>query len=177
MKRIPQSLPALLAIFIVLSASHRSLAQTIPISVVTMHAPDPIATESGDTATFEVDRAGSTLSALNVYYDILGTASNGVDYATITHFVEIPVGARSATITIKPIENTIVDGTRTVILQLAPSPLMSPMIPVNYMIGTPSNAVAYIFDDDGSNAAGVVKIISPLDGSAFYAPTNVPIFA
>ena len=152
-------------------------AQTFSVPIVTMHAPDPYASESGETAMFEVDRSGPTNSSLSVYYQILGTASNGVDYASISQFVSIPAGIRSVPITIKPIENTIVDGTRTVILQLAPSPLMQPMIPVNYIIGSPSNAVAYIADDDGSNAPPAIAIISPHDGAIFPAPANISLFA
>jgi hypothetical protein len=152
-------------------------AQSFPVPVLTMHVTDPYATEAGDTATFAVTRSGPTNSALNIYYQILGTASNGADYASISQFVSIPAGVRGASITIKPIENSIVDGTRTVILQLAPSPLMQPMIPVNYIIGSPSNAVAYIFDDDGSNAVPKVVIIAPPDGSTFSAPANIPLIA
>ena len=45
------------------------------IPVVTIRASDPIAMESGDTATFEVDRHGDTNVPLLVYYLIGGTAS------------------------------------------------------------------------------------------------------
>jgi len=62
-------------------------SQTISVPVVTIHAPDPYATESGDPATFEVDRQGPTNATLNIYYDITGSASNGVDYKSISHFV------------------------------------------------------------------------------------------
>jgi hypothetical protein len=155
---------------------HTTSAQTFPVSVVTIRAPDPIAAESGDTATFEVDRQGPTNSALNVYYDVLGTASNGVDYAEISHFAFIAAGTRSAQIVIKPIQNGIVGGAKTVILQFAPSPLMTPLIPVNYMTGTPSNALAYIFED-GSNSPPPIAIISPPDGSSFSAPANIPLLA
>jgi hypothetical protein len=154
-------------------------AQTIPpVSVVTMHAPDPIATESGDPAAFEVDRSGPTNATLNIYYDIGGTASNGVDYKMISHFVSIPAGARSASIVIQPLQDTNVEGTLTVSLTLAPSMLLSPLNPVNYIIGSPSNALAYIFDDDsGSNNPPVVNIISPASGSVFYAPANIELLA
>src|SRR5436190_20878541 len=50
------------------------------IPVVTIRATDPLASWTGDTATFSVFRDGSTNAALNVYYLIGGTASNGVDY-------------------------------------------------------------------------------------------------
>lgn len=146
-----------------------------PVSVVTIKATQPIAKESGQPATFTLFRAGPTNAALNVYCTIGGTASNGVDYQEIANFTLIPAGATSATITINPLIDTKVDGTLTVVLQLAPSPLM---IPVNYIIGSPSNAVAYIFDDDnGSNLPPVVSIISPPDGTVFHGPTNIQILA
>jgi len=180
MKRIPSVFwrRALLAFSIFLLSLCITLAQTLPVDVITIRASDPMASESGDTATFEVDRKGPTNNLVNAYYDILGTASNGVDYVTISHFVNIPAGARSASIVIKPLQDTLVEGTETIILQLAPSPLLSPYLsPVNYIIGSPSNAVAYLFDDDGSNSPAVVSIFSPAGGSSFYGPTNIQLFA
>lgn len=180
MKRIPTLYwrQALLAFSILLLNPCLTFAQTLSFPVVTIHAPDPLATESGDPATFEVDRQGPTNSTLNVYYQTLGTASNGVDYATISHFAYIPAGARSALIVIKPLQDTNDEGTETVILQLAPSPMMNPYLnPVNYMIGSPSNAIAYIFDDDDSNSPPAVNLFSPASGSSFYGPTNIQLFA
>jgi hypothetical protein len=169
---------ALLCISALLLNPRSGLAQTISVPVITMHAPDPIATESGNPATFEVDRLGPTNFTLNIYYDIGGTASNGVDYKMISHFVTIPAGARSASIVIQPLQDTNVEGTLTVKLQLAPSQLLTPLIPVNYIIGSPSNAVAYIFDDDsGSNIPPVITIFSPASGSEFYAPANIQLMA
>ncbi|HWD94155.1 MAG TPA: Ig-like domain-containing protein [Verrucomicrobiae bacterium] len=157
------------------------MSQNNSVPTVTIHAPDSIATESGDPATFEVDRLGPTNATLNIYYNVGGTASNGVDYKMISHFVAIPAGARSASILIQPLQDTNVAGTLTVILQLAPSQLLSPQIPmnpVNYIIGSPSNAVAYIFDDDnGSNPPPAVAIISPPPGTVFSAPANIQLIA
>src|SRR5262245_27696349 len=62
--------------------------------IVTIRATDPLASESGDTGTFTLFRDGSTNSTLNVYYLIGGTASNGVDYATISPWTTIPAGLR-----------------------------------------------------------------------------------
>lgn len=164
--------------------SGSAVAQVAPIPavpVVTIHASQPFALESGVSATFEVDRSGPTNSLLNIYYNIGGTASNGVDYELLSHFVMIPAGARSASITIKPLEDTNVEGTETVDLQLAPSPLMTPLTPgiaVNYIIGYPSNAVAYILDDDSiSNLPPVVFIGSPQDGSVYSAPADISLVA
>src|SRR5512137_1899378 len=94
-------LPLLLALGIGSSA----LAQIATIPVVTMKATDPLAAWPGDTGTFTVFRDGPTNADLNVYYAIGGSASNGVDYAAITHWVSIPAGVRSNTITISQINN------------------------------------------------------------------------
>src|SRR5258706_14980300 len=118
---------------------------TIP--VVTIRATDAVASESGDTGTFTLFRDGPTNAALNVYYLIGGTASNGVDYATLSQWTLIPAGAHTATITVKPIDDGLVDGTKYVELRLAPSPTLPP---VNYAIGNPGNPVVYILDNDGS---------------------------
>ena len=55
---------------------------------------------------FTLFRAGNTNATLNVWYDLSGTASNGVDYALIPpHLVEIAAGATSNTIVITPLTN------------------------------------------------------------------------
>ncbi len=160
---------------ILVSSQLPGLAQQAIIPRVTIYAIDPVALESGKPATFTVERAGSLVPTLNVYYLIGGTASNGVDYQTISHFVNVPSGASSATITINPLINSNNPGTKTVILTLAPSPLLNP---VNFIIGTPSNAVAYIFDDtSGSNLPPAVRIISPVDGAAYQGPANIQLIA
>lgn len=155
-----------------------SAQTTFSFPVVTIKATDPVALESGKPATFTVFRAGSTNASLLVYYNIGGTASNGVNYTNISHFLSVPAGATSATITIQPIPDTNVDteeGTLSVVLQLAPSPLM---IPVNFTIGIPNTATAYIFDDDsGSNLPPVVSMIAPPNGSVFYNPASISLIA
>src|SRR5215469_11773508 len=107
-----------------------ALAQTNSFSVVTIKATDPVALESGKPATFTVFRTGSTNSSSLVYYSIGGTASNGVDYKLISHYLTVPAGSSSATITIQPIPDTNVDteeGTLSVVLQLTNSPALYPV--------------------------------------------------
>lgn len=164
------------ALFLNPFAAPAQTAVTIP--AVTIKATDPVALESGKPATFTVFRAGPTNASLLVYYNIGGTASNGVDYKLISHYVSVSAGATSATITIQPIPDTNADteeGTLSVVLQLAPSPALNP---VNFTIGTPNTATAYIFDDDnGSNLPPAVSIVAPSDGSVFYNPTSISLIA
>ena len=166
----------------------KTFAQTVgTVPVVTIQATDPIAItyqpSNSDPSPFEplgklgvftVFRQGNTNLTLNVYYQISGTASNGVDYATIPNWVTIPAGATSNSIPILPLANRPSPSiTKTVVLQLAPSPTLNP---VNFEIGVPSNAVVYI---ESTNAPPVtpVRIESPTEGTVFYMPTNIPISA
>jgi len=142
--------------------------------VVTVRATDPFASESGDNGEFTLFRNGPTNETLNVYCIYRGTASNGVDYATLPSFITIPAGARTTPVAVKPIDDNLVEGTETVELRLVASP-MAP--PVNYIIGNPSNAVVYIADNDGTSGPPFVRITLPNDGAVFAAPANIPICA
>jgi len=143
------------------------------IPTVTILATDPYASWSGHTGTFTVFREGSTNQALNVYYAIGGTASNGVDYASISHWVTIPAGARTNTITITPI-NTGQTKIETVELNLTYSPLMPP---INYVIGYPATATVFISPAGITNIPPAVAITSPPDGSVFNTPGYLGLVA
>jgi hypothetical protein len=122
---------------------------------------------------FTVARQGNTNLALNVYYQIGGTASNGVDYAQIGNWVTIPAGAISNSVTITPI-NPDQTGVQTVVLQLAQPPTLNP---VNFEIGVPSNATVYIEGEGVTNLPPLVNIIEPTDDETFAAPANIFIVA
>ena len=142
--------------------------------VVTVQATQPIATVT-NSGVFTVFRAGNTNAALNVWYDVGGTASNGLDYAPIPpNLVEIAAGATSNTIIITPIQNVALSVVKTVVLTLTNSPLLTP---VNYEIGSPNQAVVYIEENGATNLPPSVTIISPQDGAVFYTPTNIQILA
>ena len=129
-----------LPLLVALGIGYSAFAQITTLPVVTIRATDPLATWSGDTATFTVLREGPTNSELNVYYAIGGSASNGVDYTEISHWVNIPAGVRSNTITISPLNNGQTN-IATVELKLVPSPMLPP---VNYEIGLPAAATVFI---------------------------------
>ncbi|HZL80241.1 MAG TPA: Ig-like domain-containing protein, partial [Candidatus Limnocylindrales bacterium] len=156
-----------------------------PVPVVTIEATVPVAatyqttnfnpfTPLAKLGVFTVFRHGNTNLTLNVYYQIGGTATNGVDYAQISNWVTIPAGATSNSIPILPLANRPSPGvTKTVVLQLAPSPLMSP---INYEIGVPSNAVVSIVSTNPPPVTPV-SIESPTEGTVFFTPTNIQISA
>src|SRR5450759_3218022 len=123
------------------SAGFAQTSTDSSVPVVIIQATDGTGTWNGDPAVFTVFRSGNPAAALNVYCCISGTASNGVDYQTIGSFVSLPAGVLSNTIVIHPVNLGQTD-TKTVTVDLCPSPLMIPvnLIPVNYTVGSPSSA-------------------------------------
>ena len=89
--------------------------------------------------TFTSDRI--VTNNVTVNYSISGTATNGVDYTTISTSVVIPTGSSSATVTVNPTLDGTVESDETVILTLANG---------EYVIGSPSSATGTILNDDGN---------------------------
>lgn len=69
---------------------------------------------SGD---FTITENGDT-NALTIYLAISGTASNGVDYVTVTNAVTIPAGSNSVSIPVAPILNYNIKGDQSVIVTI-----------------------------------------------------------
>src|SRR5436309_4873512 len=114
---------------------------------VTIRATDPQAAEAfNDTGTFTVRRTGATNFSLLVFYQLSGSASNGVDYEQLGNTVQIPAGKFEASFTVKPIDDSLVEGTENVLAQLVASPMMC--MTCGYTIGTPSLAAVIIYDND-----------------------------
>ena len=95
----------------------------------------------------------------------------GVDYQSIGNTVALPAGVVSNSITIWPI-NQGQTSVETVVIDLCPSPMLTP---VNYIIGSPSNAVVYI--SPGSSTPPSVRMVNPTNGAIYQAPVNIPLLA
>ena len=104
---------------------------------MSIQAPDPVASETGsDTGTFSVYRpAWATGVPLRVSYTITGTASNGVDYVSLTGSVTIAAGATNALITVTPLADLLFEPSETVTLTLTDGP---------YVIGGANSATVTI---------------------------------
>src|SRR5579871_1843930 len=150
-----------------------SVVSNSPIPIVSIVATDPIASVLGDSGEFTVYRQGGKISnSLTVLYAINGTASNGVDYATIPNTVTIPAGSNSAQIVIDPVVDATPDPTESVILTLIQPPTGAP---TTYIIGRPSTAEVDIIGN--INLPPVVSILVPSTGASFYDGANIRIIA
>jgi alpha-tubulin suppressor-like RCC1 family protein len=90
------------------------------LPVLTVSVSDGWASEPGtDTGKFTVTRTGAKTAALTVSYTMSGTATNGVDYATLSGSVVIPAGAASAAVTVTPLDDALLENKETVTLTIA----------------------------------------------------------
>jgi len=168
-------LRTLIAVALTLLALTLSAADN-PIPVVHILATDPCAAEENEeTATFTIFRDGPTNAALTVSYQVGGSASNSMDYRTLSGSVTIPAGARRAPIVVTPFDDNLVEGGETIWLSLN-----QPLVwPPPYIVCWPSFAFGHIEDNDSlpTNHPPLVRIASPPDGAVFVAPVDVTIYA
>ena len=131
------------------------------LPVVTLAVTDATASEDGrETGTFTVTRAGATTSPLTVAYAIEGTATNGFDYDRLPGLVTIPAGASSATITVRPIDERVVDAGETISLRLNGTP--------TYIIGAQNVGGLTITDNDAPLPVPVQPVLMVIANRDFY---------
>jgi hypothetical protein len=98
--------------------------QTYGTPVVSVLATDTVAKEPGQTTdrgSIKIRRTGSCDAELTVYCTIGGTASNGVDYSTLTVPVVLAVGQSAKVLTIAPVADGVVESNETVVVTLTGS--------------------------------------------------------
>jgi hypothetical protein len=91
---------------------------TLP--VVSAAATDFYASETpGDTGSIVISRSGPVAAALNVAVAWSGTAANGTDYSSLPTTVQIPAGQASASLTLVPVNESLVEGLEDATLTLS----------------------------------------------------------
>lgn len=110
-------------------------------TTVTVTASDNRATEVGlTTGTFTFSRSGDTAPTLNVIYSVTGTATPGSDYQVLGTSVSFAAGASTATRTVTPLQDSLVEAEETILLTLTPGSGYSP--------GSPASATVTLTSDD-----------------------------
>lgn len=114
---------------------------------VTLSVTDASASEAGpDGGAFTVSRTGTTDMDLWVYYTVVtgpGQATYGEDYGIVSATAgraKVPAGEQSATITIMPLDDGVVEGPEAVSFTLRPDN--------TYVIAAPSSGSVVIVDND-----------------------------
>lgn len=120
--------------------------------------------ETPTSSKFTLLRTGSTTADLVVNYTMGGTATNGSDYTALSGTATIPAGKSFVDIAVIPVNDTVGEGTETIILTLAPGAYSRSPLP----------ATLYLTDND--TAAVTVAFASAASTTAEGAGTaNIPV--
>jgi hypothetical protein len=87
--------------------------------------------------------------------------------------VPMPAGVLAVPLTVTPTDDSLIEGTETVVVRIIPSPL--DCVTCGYDIGQPDVAEVIINDNDtsGTNHSPFVRLNSPADGAEFSGPADV----
>jgi Calx-beta domain-containing protein/putative Ig domain-containing protein len=152
------------AAYTVISPNSAIVTIVNALPIVSISANVPNASETGPTAgQFTVTRTGSTTASLTVNYAITGTATNGTDYVSLPTSVTIPASSASATITVTPVNDALVEGNEFVVLTLSAN--------AAYTLGSPVVATVTIADNDSPPATATVSIAANFPDASETGPT------
>jgi hypothetical protein len=134
---------------------------------VTIVAIDADASEAGlNVGVMRVSRTGSTAAQLAVATGAnQGTATNNIDYQLVGQIL-IPAGAAFVDVVFTPIDDTLVEGSETIVRTINDT--------TSYDVGSPSSATVTIADNDTA-ALPTVTIVAT-DAAAAEAGANVGVF-
>ena len=119
---------------------------TLP-SITLAVAPVSVLEDGTPNLIYTFTRTGATTNALTVNYGITGTATNGTDYATIGTSVTFVAGSSTATVTVNPTADTVIEANETVALTLVTG--------TGYTIGTTTAVTGTIINDDPTITLGL----------------------
>jgi hypothetical protein len=117
------------------------------VTIVENDSP-PIATITGNTSMYEngsssgfyINLSRQSAYTTTVGYSIGGTASNGSDYSGPSGTVTISPGSTSCYTTITPMNDSVYEGTETIVLTLNQGSY--------YSVGSPDSLTISLYDDD-----------------------------
>ncbi|GCA80091.1 Calx-beta domain-containing protein [Microcystis aeruginosa] len=123
----------------------------LPVSVTLAVAPSSVTEDGTTNLVYTFTRTGSTTNPLTVNYTLGGTATLNTDYTRTgtNNTVTFAAGSSTATVTVDPTADTIVESNETVILTLAAG--------TGYTVGTTTPVTGTITNDDTS----VTLAVSP----------------
>jgi thiamine phosphate synthase YjbQ (UPF0047 family) len=102
--------------------------------------PTSVNEDGAGALVYTFARAGDTTQALSVTYTVGGTATQGTDFPAQSGTVTIGAGQTTATVSINPTDDTVVEPNETIILTVTDGS--------NYNVGAPSSATGTILNDD-----------------------------
>ena len=99
---------------------------------------------SSDVFTYRITRQGRTNIEAFVNVTLTGTATEGLDFSSLTNDIILPAGVVNLDVSFLPISDSQAEGDESVVLTLIPQP--------DYTVGVPGTATIRIRDDELSSA-------------------------
>ncbi len=128
-----------------------SRLRDLPEVTVRIDASDALANENGNAGAFTIQRTGPTNSELLVKLWASGSATNGVDCDPISQFATIPAGASSISVSVAPLQDSLVEGGEDLDLTICPRP--------DYRVDmTGACATVAIADDESTSGLPVISV-------------------
>jgi hypothetical protein len=147
------------------NAATVTIADNEAVPTATISATDPTATETGgDTGTITVSLSGAAEADTVVNFTVGGSATNGTDYVAFGTSVTITAGNTSATITVTPNDDSVYEGSETVIVTLTNGS--------GYTVGGASSATVTISE----NETAPVATVTASDSAAAEAGSDTGTF-
>ncbi|MEJ1222657.1 Calx-beta domain-containing protein [Sediminicola sp. 1XM1-17] len=142
--------------------------------IATISATDATASEAGPTTgtfTISLNTTNISGSPITVNYNVSGSADSGTDFNALSGSVTIPNGAQTSTVTLNPLDDSLVEGTESVTLTIVAG--------TGYTIGASSNSTVNISDNDTASIAinSATVTVNEAAGSVSFIVTltgNVP---
>jgi hypothetical protein len=130
---------------------------------------------------FTISRTGSTDQPLTVACWLRGTASLGKDYElepspSLAFLMTIPAGKESLRVLATPIDDTLVEGDETIVLDLIG---VSELLPISnpYLVDPAQARATVVIHDNDQNTRVTLNITSPKNGARFKVGEPVEIRA
>ncbi|MEA5549740.1 Calx-beta domain-containing protein [Anabaena cylindrica UHCC 0172] len=131
---------------------------TVTIKASDVNAAETVAGQTANPGKFTLTRTGNKTAALTVNYTVVGTATNGTDYNTLTKNVTFAAGSATAIIDVIPIDDFGYEGNETVIVTLANK--------ATYLVGTANTATVNLLENDSATTIIPTITISASDSNA-----------
>jgi hypothetical protein len=155
------------------------------VPVVTVVATQPVGSEGRpgpdgqiepEPVVFTIARSGPVAAAMKVFFELGGTAINGLDYEELPTSATVPEGARSVEVVVRPIYDDLAEGRETVVLRLV-APTVADLWDAgeeSYRVGRPAVAAGLILDHEFvENRPPRVVLLQPKRGEVYLAPAHL----
>jgi len=112
--------------------------------------------EANGMAEYTITRTGPTDDPLRVFYSIVGSAQESIDFVTLGTSATILAGDSSVKVFIDPLQDALAEGDETIIFTLVNGS--------DYLVANPASATVTIVDDDSPTLARASFAIDQLVG-------------